>query len=120
RTTARRLRLPRRRLAVGRTASGFERADRARHVVVARLPVRNGDADRATAVPRRPAEPRLAALLDAAQHLVRSLVRLEPEQHLVQYHLVQELEARQDGKLVGEASRVRAGPFDEVGDALPS
>src|SRR4029450_2806526 len=72
-----------------------ERGDEAVDVVLRRLPVRDGDADRRAAVPRRAAEPDLTRPLNGQQRLLRSLVRVESEEHLVQHDVVQHLEAGQ-------------------------
>src|SRR5207247_11450433 len=75
--------LPRRRVD-GRLEGGERTLD----VLVARLPVRDGDANRAPPFPGGAAQPGLAALLDAAKDVVRVLVRLAAEQDLVQHELV--------------------------------
>src|SRR4051794_25267750 len=99
------------------TARVGEGGKRPLDVLFARLPVRDGDADRTPAVPRRPADPCLAARLDRRDHRVGRLVVLEADEHLVQHDVVQELAAGKLGQPGGDVAGAGAEALDEVGNA---
>src|SRR5262249_42606470 len=109
RTTARGLALPRRELA---------RIDGERPLDIrcARLPVRDRDADRGPAVPRRPAHPRRAVLLNGAEHPGSLLVVGEPEQDLVQLDVVQHFRPELC-QAFGKPASVLAATLDDLLDA---
>src|SRR5439155_19826228 len=114
RTAPRRLRLPRGRLAC--IDGVAKRREREVDLLVARLPVRDREADRLSSLPARAAQPDGAAVLHAAQDLVGPFVALEAEQDLVEHDLVQKLGARQLDDSLCEAPSGCAAPLDERGD----
>ena len=94
---------------------GFKSAG---HVTVACLPVGHRQADGPSTVDRRSAHPCLAAVYHAAENPVCCLVILEPEEHLVDQDVVEDVAAGYAGQALGERPGVRTGPLHQFRDAL--
>ena len=86
-------------------------------LLVAGLPVRDGDADRLATVPGGTAQPDAAALLYAREHLVGALVGLETEEHLVEHDLVQQFDAV--SSTIRSAKRVAASQQRSTSSTRP-
>ena len=103
----------------GRGTCPFERLEREIDLLVPGLPVRNGNANGAAAVPRRPAHPDFTRFLHRVQHAVRPFIGFEAEENLVEDDIVQHLDALELADSLSKAPGAITGPLDELGEPAP-